>query len=60
MILLKSLKDIRAILPSYLQMDGSIGNEGRKIKMPVVNLIYNIVMNDKDPHLLAEFLINKK
>ncbi len=32
----------------------------RKIKMPVVNLIYNIVMNDKDPHLLADFLINKK
>ena len=32
----------------------------RKIKMPVVNLIYNIIMNDKDPHLLAEFLINKK
>lgn len=32
----------------------------RKIKMPVVNLIYNIIMNDKDPHLLADFLINKK
>ena len=32
----------------------------RKIKMPVVNLIYNIVMNDKDPHLLADFLISKK
>ena len=32
----------------------------RKIKMPVVNLIYDIIMNDKDPHLLAEFLINKE
>ena len=32
----------------------------RKIKMPVVNLIYNIIMKDQDPHLLAEFLINKK
>ena len=32
----------------------------RKIKMPVVNLIYDIIMHDKDPHLLAEFLINKK
>ena len=31
---LKSLKDIRALLPSYLQMDGSIGNEGRKLKIP--------------------------
>ena len=32
----------------------------RKIKMPVVNLIYNIIMKDQDPHLLAEFLISKK
>ena len=32
----------------------------RKIKMPVVNLIYDIIMNDKDPKLLADFLINKK
>lgn len=32
----------------------------KKISMPVVDLIYKIVMNDKDPHLLAEFLINKK
>jgi len=32
----------------------------RKIKMPVVNLIYNIIMNDKDPHLLVDFLINKE
>ena len=31
---LKSLKDIRALLPSYLQMDGSIGNEGKKLKIP--------------------------
>ncbi len=32
----------------------------KKIDMPVVDLIYKIIMNDKDPHLLAEFLINKK
>lgn len=31
---LKTLKDIRALLPSYLQMDGSIGNEGKKLKIP--------------------------
>ena len=31
---LKKLKDIRALLPSYLQMDGSIGNEGKKLKIP--------------------------
>ena len=32
----------------------------KKIDMPVVDLIYKIIMNDKDPHLLADFLINKK
>lgn len=32
----------------------------KKIKMPIINLIYKIIMNDADPHLLAEFLINKE
>lgn len=31
---LKTLKDIRALLPSYLQMDGSLSSEGRKLKIP--------------------------
>lgn len=31
----------------------------RKIKMPVINLIYNIIMKDQDPQLLVDFLINK-
>ncbi len=32
----------------------------RKIKMPIVNLINEIVMNGKEPKLLVEFLYNKK
>lgn len=32
----------------------------KKIKMPVVDLIYNIVMKDSDPKSLATFLIEKK
>ncbi|MBO5475766.1 MAG: NAD(P)H-dependent glycerol-3-phosphate dehydrogenase [Bacilli bacterium] len=32
----------------------------KKIKMPVIDLIYNIIMNNKDPKLLATFLMNKK
>lgn len=32
----------------------------KKIKMPIIDLIYKIVMNDEDPHLLVSFLINKK
>ncbi len=32
----------------------------KKIKMPIIDLIYDIVMNGKDPNLLGEFLINKK
>lgn len=32
----------------------------RKIKMPIVNLINEIVMNGKDPKLLVDFLYNKK
>lgn len=31
----------------------------KKIKMPVVDLIYSIVMNNDDPEKLATFLINK-
>ena len=32
----------------------------RKIKIPIINLIYKIVMDDQDPKTLATFLINKK
>ncbi len=32
----------------------------RQIKMPVIDLIYNIVMKDTDPTKLAEFLMKKK
>lgn len=32
----------------------------KRIKMPIINLIYEIVMNGKDPNSLGEFLINKK
>ena len=32
----------------------------KKIKMPVIDLIYNIVMKEKDPELLVKFLINKE
>ena len=32
----------------------------KKIKMPVIDLIYKIIMKDADPHLLADFLINKE
>lgn len=32
----------------------------KKIKMPIIDLIYKIVMNNEDPQLLAKFLINKK
>lgn len=32
----------------------------KKIKMPIIDLIYKIVMNNEDPHLLVKFLINKK
>ncbi len=31
----------------------------KKIKMPVIDLIYNIVMNDDDPNKLSEFLMKK-
>lgn len=32
----------------------------KKIKMPVIDLIYNIVMKDDDPKKLAKFLMEKK
>lgn len=32
----------------------------KKIKMPVVDLIYNIVMNNDDPYKLVDFLLQKK
>ncbi len=32
----------------------------KKIKMPVIDLIYKIVMKDADPTLLVDFLITKK
>lgn len=32
----------------------------KKIKMPVIDLIYNIVMKDDDPNKLAKFLMDKK
>lgn len=32
----------------------------KKIKMPIIDLIYKIVVNHQDPNLLIEFLINKK
>lgn len=32
----------------------------KKIKMPVVDLIYNIVMKNDDPNKLAKFLMDKK
>lgn len=30
------------------------------INLPIINLIYDIIMNDKDPNLLSKFLIEKK
>jgi len=32
----------------------------KKIEMPIIDLIYNIVIKNEDPSLLVEFLINKK
>ena len=34
--------------------------KNKKIKMPIIDLIYKIVMNDEDPSLLISFLVNKK
>lgn len=33
--------------------------KNRKIKMPIINIIYDIVINNKNPELLSEFLISK-
>jgi len=33
--------------------------KNRKIKMPIINIIYDIVVNNKNPEILSEFLINK-
>lgn len=32
----------------------------KKIKMPVIDLIYKVIMNNEDPNLLIKFLLNKK
>lgn len=34
--------------------------KNRKIKIPIINIIYDIVINNKNPELLSEFLINKE
>lgn len=34
--------------------------KNKKIKMPIIDLIYKIVMNGEDPKLLISFLVNKK
>lgn len=31
----------------------------KKIKMPIINLIYGIILNDKEPNTLVDFLIKK-
>lgn len=31
----------------------------KKIKMPIINLIYGIILNNKEPHTLVDFLIKK-
>lgn len=33
--------------------------KNRRIKMPIINIIYDIVINYKNPEILSEFLINK-
>jgi len=34
--------------------------KNKKIKMPIIDLIYKIVMNNEDSKLLISFLVNKK
>ena len=34
--------------------------ENKKIKMPIINLIYDIIINKKDPDTLVKFLIEKE
>lgn len=33
--------------------------KNRKIKMPIINIIYDITIHQKNPEILSEFLINK-
>ena len=33
--------------------------KNRKIKMPIINIIYDIALNNKNPEILPEFLLNK-
>ena len=33
--------------------------KNRKIKMPIINIIYDIAINNKEPKILVDFLINK-
>ena len=33
--------------------------KNRKIKMPIINIIYDIAINQKDPEILVDFLITK-
>ncbi len=33
--------------------------KNRKIRIPIINIIYDIVINNKNPEILSEFLINK-
>ena len=33
--------------------------KNRKIKMPIINIIYDIAINQKDPEILIDFLITK-
>ncbi len=33
--------------------------DNRKVNMPIINIIYNIIFNDFDPHDLLQFLIEK-
>ncbi len=33
--------------------------KNRKIKMPIINIIYDIAINHKEPNILIDFLINK-
>ena len=32
----------------------------KKIKMPIINLIYDIIVNEKEPSNLTKFLIEKE
>ena len=34
-------------------------HDNKKVNMPIINLIYNIIFNDYDPHKLLQFLIEK-